>query len=211
MPQSGQTKERLLEAAERLFAREGLSKTSLRSITEEAGVNVAAIHYHFGSKDDLLAEILRQRVAPMNRERLAKLAEIESRIPEGPLPLEPVLRAFIEPAFRLRSEISGNEHVGRLFGRLYCEPDEVLESTMREVFETAALRFRAALERALPGLSPRELDLRQLFLTGTMVHVLLGRRAWHAPNLPSEADAAVINQLIAFSTAGLQAAAQGDS
>lgn len=199
------TKNRLLEAAERLFASEGLSRTSLRAITCEAGVNVAAVHYHFGSKDELLVELLRRRIAPMNKERLARLEAIETRAGNGPLPLGPVLRAFIEPAFRFRSEISGHEHLGRLFGRLYAEPEEILESTLREIFEDVATRFRQAFSRAVPGVDATELDWRYHFMVGVVVHTLMGRREMQTPTDSNPPDHEIIDRVVAFTAAGLSA------
>ena len=204
MPQID-TKDRLLEAAERLFASEGLSRTSLRAITCAAGVNVAAVHYHFGSKDELLVELLRRRIAPLNEERLTRLQAIEVDANGGPLPLEPVLRAFVEPAFRFRSEISSRGQLGRLFGRLYAEPEEILESTLREIFEDVAQRFRVAFGRALPHLPEADLDWRFHFLIGVVVHTLMGRRDTHAPSAPESPESEIIDRVIAFTAAGLRA------
>lgn len=204
MPQVD-TKDRLLQAAERLFAAEGLSRTSLRAITCEAGVNVAAVHYHFGSKDELLIELLRRRIAPMNEERLSRLDSIEGEANGGPLPLEPVLRAYIEPAFRFRSEMSGQEQIGRLFGRLYAEPEEILESTLREIFQDVALRFRGAFARAVPTLSETDLDWRFHFMVGVVVHTLMGRREMHGVSGAELPDNEIIDRVIAFTAAGLSA------
>lgn len=202
--QRADTKIRLLEAAERLFATEGLSRTSLRAITCEAGVNVAAVHYHFGSKDELLVELLRRRIAPMNEERLGRLEAIEERANGGPLPLEPVLRAFIEPAFRFRSEMNGQDNLGRLIGRLYSEPEEVLDSTLREVFEDVASRFRGAFARALPDLSARDVDWRFQFIVGAVVHTLLGRREHYESNPEEIPENEIMERLVDFAAAGLR-------
>lgn len=212
MPLQG-TKDRLLDAAERLFASDGLGRTSLRAITCEAGTNVAAVHYHFGSKTDLLVALLQRRIAPLNEERLARLGAIEERHTEGPLPLEPVLRAFIEPAFRFRSEVSDSQNLGRLFARLYAEREEALESTLRENFESVALRFRAALSRTTPHLSTEEFDWRFRFVVGALVHTLLrdaagdGDSADGPTAAPTSAEA--VEQLIAFTGAGLRAPSHG--
>ncbi|MCZ6663464.1 MAG: TetR family transcriptional regulator, partial [Actinobacteria bacterium] len=73
-----ETKERIVRAAEILFAKEGYAGTSLRQITESAGVNIAAVNYHFGSKENLLIEILDRVVGPINAERLLLLDEAQA-------------------------------------------------------------------------------------------------------------------------------------
>src|ERR671910_3594384 len=82
-----ETKEKILDAAERLFAAHGFAGTSLRSVTKEAGVNLAAVHYHFGNKEDLLRAVLGRIVIPVNRERLEMLEQVEAAA-EG-VPLSP--------------------------------------------------------------------------------------------------------------------------
>lgn len=208
MPQQVDTKDRLLEAAERLFAAEGLSRTSLRAITCEAGVNVAAVHYHFGSKNDLLIELLRRRIAPVNEERIARLRAIEAAAGDGPLPLDALVRAFVEPAFRLRSTISGQEQLSRLFGRLYAEPEEILESTVHEIFEESSRRFRAAFLRAVPALTPTILDLRYHFLVGLVVHTLVGRVETIHPAAIELLESELVDHVVAFASAGMRAPAE---
>src|SRR2546428_8870540 len=90
------TKQRILDTAERLFSQNGVATTSLRQIIAEADVNLAAIHYHFRSKDALLDAVLVRRLEPVNRERLSRLNTCEQA--PGPPGLECVLRAFIAPA-----------------------------------------------------------------------------------------------------------------
>src|SRR6516165_8302775 len=109
------TKDRILDAAERLFARDGIEATSLRAITAEAGVNLAAVNYHFQSKDALLDAIIARRIAPLNQRRLEMLDRIEAEFPSGPLPLERVLDAFFRPMFESAGEMS---HIRPLLGRI---------------------------------------------------------------------------------------------
>ena len=90
------TKTRILDATERLMGEHGLD-VPLRAITAEAGVNLAAVNYHFQSKDALIDAMVARRIGPINRRRLEMLDEIESANPSGPLPLEAVLEAFLAP------------------------------------------------------------------------------------------------------------------
>src|SRR5258706_10605789 len=93
------TKQRILDSAERLFAARGVEAASLRTIIADAKVNLAAIHYHYHSKDALLDAVLKRRLEPINRERLALLDACGER-PR----LEAVLDAFIAPAVRVSAD-----------------------------------------------------------------------------------------------------------
>ena len=97
---SQRTRERLLDAAERLFAERGFEGTSLRAVTQAAGASVSAAHYHFGSKEALLHATLLRRVEPVNRARLARLGALEER--GGPVALEALLDCFLRPALEAR-------------------------------------------------------------------------------------------------------------
>src|SRR5437773_1036650 len=95
MKQPSATRSRILDVAEELFGERGLDRVSIRNITRIARVNLAAINYHFGSKEDLIAAVFERRVVPVNEARLAALDRVEKsagrRIPK----LEAVLEAFI--------------------------------------------------------------------------------------------------------------------
>src|SRR3984957_3058267 len=95
-----ETRDKILDTAERLFGEYGYAATSLRQIIAEAGVNLAAIHYHFGSKEDLLDRVIFRKASPVNEERLATLDRLEAAAQAGPVPLEEILRAFLGPPFR---------------------------------------------------------------------------------------------------------------
>ena len=96
------TKDRILDAAEELFASQGYDATSLRGLTQAAEVNLAAVNYHFGSKRKLFQAVFERRVGPINRERLALLEAREDRGPEPPS-VEELLQILIGPALRLRA------------------------------------------------------------------------------------------------------------
>ncbi len=80
------TKERLLDSAEHLFSRRGFSATSVRQITAEANVNLAALNYHFGSKEQLISAVFARRLGPLNEERIGLLERCCSE-PSGEYPL----------------------------------------------------------------------------------------------------------------------------
>ena len=87
------TKERILGAAEELFAQHGFAGTSLRQVTSRADVNIAAVNYHFGSKDNLVHEVFRRRMDVMSAQRLEALAKA---VAAAPGELEPILAALVD-------------------------------------------------------------------------------------------------------------------
>ena len=112
------TKERILGAAEELFAQHGFAGTSLRQVTSRADVNIAAVNYHFGSKENLVNEVFRRRMDDMTAARLALL---ERALVERPGELEPILAAFVEPALALAQDRQGGGAFVRVIARAYAE------------------------------------------------------------------------------------------
>lgn len=151
------TRERILLAAEQLFAERGISSTSMRALTNTAGVNLAAAHYHFGSKEALLDAVIEFRATPVNEARTAALEAHEAECGDGPLRIDHIFRAFLMPAIRSVIESGeGAAHLPRLFARLEAQPPELLEGIYRRHFGDVARRFVDALQQALPEL-PKEL------------------------------------------------------
>src|SRR5271157_3074866 len=93
------TRLKILDTAERLFGEEGYQPVSLRHITAAAGVNLASIHYHFGSKEELLDALIERRATPVNEERMESLRRLKQAAGPKPIALEDLLGAFLIPAF----------------------------------------------------------------------------------------------------------------
>lgn len=167
------TRGRILDTAERLFATRGFAATSLRAITTEAGVNVAAVNYHFGSKEELIHAVFARRLEPVNAERLRLLdscehdAERRGRTP----PLAAVLRALVGPPLRL-SDDPGGKVVMRLLARAHSEPENRTLEIFTRQFTEIARRFVAALHIALPRLPEEEVFWRLHFAVGIMAHTM---------------------------------------
>ena len=198
------TKQRILDAAERLFAAHGFAGTSLRAIIREAGVNLAAVHYHYGTKEDLLRAVLGRIVVPVNRERLEMLEEVEAR--EDPPTVEGILEAYLAPALRAVQDLGERGIViTRFLGRSYTEPTELVQALVREQFDEVGRRFTKALGRALPHLPEAELYWRFKLVVGVMTHIQAdtGQGDAYAGDL-SDADGTV-RRLVAFLAAGLRA------
>src|SRR5258707_9120216 len=167
------TKERILDAAERMFADQGYSATSVRSIIAKARVNIAAVHYHFRSKESLLEAVILRRAKPANERRLALLDACE-RAGGGQPPLREVIQAFLEPSIRVATDQSlGGEVFMRLLGRLHAEGD-ILPKILAMHFMPVLERFSAALRHALPDLPAEELYWRLHFAVGATTQALRG-------------------------------------
>ncbi len=200
------TCERLLDAAEALFAERGFEGASLREITSRARTNLAAANYHFRSKEALLDAVLERRVGPMNQERLQRLEAAEARAGERGPELEEILEILVGPPLRRTRDAAGGAFL-RIVGRLHAGSGahwERFHANFRPIKE----RFTHALERASPGLSREELFWRVHFAIGAMVGVMMDcQRLSEISNGlcdPKDADAA-IDQLVPFLAAGMRA------
>jgi len=180
----------------------GFDATSLRTIIADAKVNLAAIHYHYHSKEALLDAVLARRLKPINRERLERLEAC------GPDPtLEAILEALIAPAIRVSADPErGGRNFVRLMGRIIVE--DWLPDLIKQHFGLILERFTAALHQAAPELPKIELFWRMHFAAGVMAHTL---RAGQDVELISGGlcDAsdveAVTRRLVAFTAAGFRA------
>ena len=150
-----ETKECILDVAERLFADFGFPLTSLRDITRDAGVNLAAVNYHFGSKEALLSAVLERRFRPINERRLALLDALEKEAGSGSPALEDILRAFLGPPFHKQAEWGecGRKFL-KLVGHIHSETNQELRVELMGQFEGVLARFTAAVRQALLTSTP---------------------------------------------------------
>ena len=169
------TKERILDAAEALFMEQGFAATSLRIITARAGVNLAAVNYHFGSKEELIKAVFTRRLGPLNRERIALLDELEEQAKGMPLPPEQVLEAFLMAGVRVaRDARRGGVLFLRLLGRAFAEPTGQVREFLPRQYQEVVARYKAALGQALPHLPERELMWRLHFVFGAIAYTMGG-------------------------------------
>ena len=203
------TKERILDAAEALFMQHGFEATSLRAITAAAGVNLAAVNYHFGSKEELFQAVLTRRLDPMNQERVDLLTRLEREAAPDPLPCDRILSAMFIPALKLaRDPERGGKDFLRLLGRAYADPAPFIRKFLAEQYAVMIARFKAAFGRALPDLPKKELSWRLHFIMGALSYTLAGTDALRliAELNPAETgnDEMLLNRLAPFLLAGLQ-------
>ncbi len=204
------TKDRILDAAEKLFAERGFDGTSLRAVTEEAEANLAAVSYHFGGKLRLFQAVFERRVGGINQERLQLLDRAEREAGEGEPTLEALLEALLAPALRLAAhEDEGYQRFMRLAGRAHSARGEHVQA-IKQVFHDVHQRFVPAFRRALPHLGEPDLFWRMHFLLGSMTtHMADPRRIHHSSEglCPSEDPEKALRQLVAFAAGALRAPA----
>ena len=169
------TRERILDVAERLFMARGYEGTSMRMITGEAEVNLAAVNYHFGSKEALLREVFRRRLEWLNRERLRALDALEAQANGEPLKPSLVLEAFFGTLLRMGEDESlGGMTFLRLLGRTLTEPAEFIRTFFSGEYEEVIDRYKLALFRALPDVPKAEIVWRLHFMLGAMSYAIAG-------------------------------------
>lgn len=153
------TRTQILDAAERLFAERGFHGASVRAITDLAGANLAAVGYHFGSKAELLAAVVRRVIEPINAAQGAGLDRLLAATPEPPV--TELVEAFAGPLFdEMLAGDEGGARTSRLIMRIIGDPAEEMRTWTGLAEEKIRDRYLAAFGRALPGLSPQELWFR---------------------------------------------------
>ncbi|HWS39666.1 MAG TPA: TetR family transcriptional regulator [Arenimonas sp.] len=197
------TKERIIHAAEDLFAQHGFAGTSLRQVTSRADVNIAAVNYHFGSKENLVHEVFKHRMDEMSEKRLSQLSKVLERDPND---LEAILLAFIQPALALTLDRHGGSFV-RVLARAYAEKNDGLRNFLSENYGQVLRAFAQAIAQCLPNLSKEDLYWRMDFMAGSLTYAmadfgLIKRQSGVSEKTHCEKAA---QQLIKFAQAGLKA------
>ena len=199
------TKDRILNAAEGLFAQQGFAGTSLREVTSRADVNIAAVNYHFGSKENLINEVFRRRMDEMSDARISLL---EQAIAQNPGAIEPILRAFVFPALAVSQGRGGGVAFIRVIARAYAEKNDGLRAFLSARYGHVQRDFAKALASCLPELGKEQLYWRLDFLAGALTYAMADFGAIKRPHGVSEQvhRQRAADELIAFAAAGLKAA-----
>lgn len=196
-------RQRLIEAGERLFAEQGWS-VGIRTIAAAADVSLAALNYHFGEKETLLAEIFAARAQPIAAERMRLLRALQDA---GPPTLEAVIEAFLRPALTSGASFGGKTFA-KLRARLATEPEAFSRRILAQAFDESSRECIAALRSVLPDLPPADLFWRFHFLLGAMTYTMAdpGRIQSLTGNRcdPGDADQA-LRHMVPFLAAGFRA------
>lgn len=200
------TRDRILDAAERLFAEQGFYITTLREITHAASVNLAAVNYHFGSKQALVIAVFRRRLDELNTERLTRLDQAFAK--QTPPVLEDVLDAFVYPALALMGDgHAGGHRFMQLLMRAYADPDEALHGAIREEYGYIMRRFADALIEAAssehdakPSWPADQIRQQLDFLVGALTYTMADAKLKH--------PRATASALVRFAAAGIRGVSQ---
>ena len=208
-PKYSETATRILDAAEGLFVELGLEATSLRLITQQAGVNLAAVNYHFRSKDALFEAVFTRRFGPWATECLRELDVLETRVAAGKSSLnaEAVVMTYVRPALALSKDPSrGGAMFVRLFSRVLVENHRQLRETLSRQYGDLVTRYTLALGRALPGLSSEEVTWRMHLGFSVMFHAFAGNdilKLFGRSAVSAREPDLIVKHMVPFVVAGL--------
>lgn len=204
------TKTRILDAAEQLFARFGFENTSMRAITGKAGANLAAANYHFGSKEALLKAVIERRLLPLNQERMGRIEQVLAAADRAGQPpdVRDLMRGFVEPTLKFSQQDCGTRAFISLIGRAMTEMDSTIRNIFIHQVEPLFKLTFSSLQRALPDQPTETLFTRLQFALGAMARTICMQDQSPIPidaPLPTLDPELLAEELIDFIAAGLEA------
>lgn len=203
-----ETQIKLMEAAEREFAERGFHGASIRDITSRAEANVAAVNYHFGSKEGLFVEMIRHRVTPVNELRIEMLQQALAQKRGGPLGVPELIDIIVRPlieTFLGGHRRASTQYFLQAMGRAMCEESKLVEILHKDILAEVTALFRQELGRALADLPVEVADECFAYLRSTLTGVMQQQKSQPLlePNITfPDADA-----MVAFISGGIEAIA----
>ncbi len=202
------TATRILDVAERLFVEHGFEATSLRMITQQAEVNLAAVNYHFGSKDALFESVFMRRIGPFVAACLAELDALEQS--GQVLTAEALVLTFIKPCLMLSKDpTKGGALFVRLMSRTLVENHRLLREALNQQYSVFVQRYTSAFQAALPQFETEDIAWRMHFAFGVMFNAFAGNdvlKIFVRSQVVSARDPdMVVKHLVPFVVAGLTA------
>ncbi|MGZ0655857.1 TetR/AcrR family transcriptional regulator [Coraliomargarita sp. W4R53] len=172
---SDKTRQRILQAAGKIFAHGGYRAMTLREVTKQADVNLAAVNYHFGSKSNLMRELIHAHFEPINQQRLDRLDQLVSEHAPAPVPLEAIFDALFRPLFTgIESTQVNDTTLMQIIGRMVTEPADFMSNLHKEFFAELSKRFMIEIKRTCPELSHEQLQYRFFLSISTMSGTIIG-------------------------------------
>jgi AcrR family transcriptional regulator len=211
-PKQKDTRQRILDAAEELFMQHGFEGTSMRLVTGAAEVNLAAVNYHFGSKEELMQAVLRRRLEVINRERMRLLDEAEAKAAGEPLKPSVIIDCFFGTLLRVAADQqAGGGTFLRLLGRTVTEPSHFIRTFMSTEYADVLERYKQAMFRSLPHVPKAEIVWRFHFMLGATSYAIAGTDTlhlvtdWQLEEGAVEQDKYLLPRLMSFMLGGLRA------
>lgn len=212
MESVSETRRRILDVAERLFMEFGYDATSTRMVTSEAKVNLAAVNYHFGSKEGLMQTVLRRRLQILNEERMRVLDEAEAAAGGKPLKPSLIVDGYFGTLLRMaEDESKGGRTFQRLIGRSMTEPATFIRTFLAAEYADVVERYKAALFKALPNVPRAEIVWRFHFMLGATSYAIAGTDAlelvtdWQVNEDEATRSEKLLPRLMSFLLGGLRA------
>lgn len=199
------TKSRIIAVAERMIAGRGVQQISIRELTREAKVNLAAINYHFGSKERLIAEVIARRITVINEARMAQLDKLEAGAAGGPVGVEAIIGVIVDTMLRTdEKERTHFAHTAKMLSRIFLDPDEEIMRMLQPHFVPFKDRVVKMLARALPLMKREDIEWRTHSVFGLVGHHMLfaehhSKELGKALNVKKEQ-----RRLVAFCSAGMR-------
>lgn len=204
------TKTTILDAAENLFAVNGFKRTTIKLIAKNAGVNIAAINYHFGSKSALIETVIKRRFVPINNKRLQKLKFIKEMSEQKHIKpsINEILYAFIDPLFSTYNIDNKKKYFISIGCQIFLEQDETILKIFMLLFKEPFLLLYQLLSEALPDMPEKILSWRVHYAIGAMIYCMrLYSTHFPVPEIapkPVTSIADIVNNLIDFIVGGLK-------
>ena len=205
---SDKTRQKILSATGKVFAQGGYRAMTLRLVTHEAKVNLAAVNYHFGSKLNLMRALLRDRFEPINQQRHRLLdQQIEAHAPD-PVPLPVIYDTLFRPLFTgIGSTTNKDNNLIQIIGRALTEPAEFMRGLHKEFFADISKRFMSEIQRSCPELSPEQIQYRFFLSVSTMIGTVIEQVRLETISdgkLDGKNLDIILNELTTFVVAGFQ-------
>ncbi|HAV13539.1 MAG TPA: hypothetical protein DCX06_08645 [Opitutae bacterium] len=203
---SDKTRQKIVRAAEQLFADKGYQSMTLRDVTKAANVNLAAVNYHFGSKCNLMREAIRSRIEPINVERLKRLAELIEAHGPAPVPVSAIFNSLFRPLFESDGPSKGpNPALIQMIGRAFTEPADFMRNLHKDFFTELSFRYLTELKRTCPQLDEETIRYRFFLSISTMLGATINTVTLE--NLSSSKSTEpnydkIVSELIAYAAAG---------
>ncbi|HYM60289.1 MAG TPA: TetR/AcrR family transcriptional regulator [Thermoanaerobaculia bacterium] len=203
-----QTKEILLQAAEKLFLARGPQETTLRDITHEAGVNLAAVNYHFGSKEELIFEVFKRRLTPLHERRLELIRRLRKKGGKNAVSGKVALRVLVRPVVEIAAE--AGPAFARIMARLHLEHPETFRAVMlAPATSTSAETFLGALRTGFPSVDDDLLMRWADLVLGAITYGVSGGVVRDLPLPATDAEIThVTGEIVDFLDSGLRSRAR---